>query len=102
MAVRLIWLVVIVTAVVLLASILLPRDRWRGLWHTAVAALLGLVTIAVVLRFAVSWVAGSATGEQSPSCARLVATATIGNAARVAAYLATSKVLPPPMATTAS
>jgi len=73
LAVRLIWLVVIVTAVVLLASILLPRDRWRGLWHTAVAALLGLVTIAVVLRFAVSWVAGSATGEQSPAARQALA-----------------------------
>ena len=37
-----------------------------------------------------------------PSLARLVATDTIGRPRRVAAYLATSMVLPPPMPTTAS
>ena len=42
------------------------------------------------------------TGEAMPSCARLVATATIGRPAMCAAYLVTSMVRPPPMPTTAS
>jgi dihydrolipoamide dehydrogenase len=41
-------------------------------------------------------------GEAMPSCARLVATATIGSASLVAAYFATSSVRPPPMPTSAS
>ena len=45
---------------------------------------------------------GCATGEAMPSWARLVATDTIGMPYRVAAYLAVSMVLPPPMPTTAS
>ena len=43
-----------------------------------------------------------ATGEAMPSLARLVATDTIGRPQRLAAYLAVSTVLPPPMPTTAS
>lgn len=43
-----------------------------------------------------------ATGEQRPSWARFVATATMGSPTRAAAYFATSTILPPPRPTTAS
>ncbi len=42
------------------------------------------------------------TGDATPSCARLVATATIGSPLALAACFATSRVRPPPMPTTAS
>jgi hypothetical protein len=80
-----------------------PERRWRtGLRRTKSRSTITAMGICTPNDVLPAGPTSEATGLASPSCARLVATDTIGSPRRVAAYLVTSIVRPPPMPTSAS